>query len=55
MASRGRMEQKVVIVTGATQAVSAEQPSNLFAEEGAYIIIADTQESNAKKWRRNGR
>lgn len=47
MAIRGRMEQKVVVITGATQGIG-KAAVNLFAKEGAYVIIADTK-ANAQK------
>ncbi|GAB5493439.1 MAG: glucose 1-dehydrogenase [Phototrophicaceae bacterium] len=47
MATRGRMEQKVVVITGATQGIG-QAAVTLFAEEGARIIIADTQDNAPK-------
>ncbi len=38
---RGRMESKVVVITGGTTGIG-EAASELFASEGAHVVIADT-------------
>ena len=38
---RGRMEKKVVVITGGTRGIG-EAATELFAGEGAYVVIADT-------------
>jgi NAD(P)-dependent dehydrogenase (short-subunit alcohol dehydrogenase family) len=44
----GRMEGKVVIVTGATSGIG-EAATWLFAEEGANVVIADKNEDKGKR------
>ncbi|MGB7337973.1 MAG: SDR family oxidoreductase [Phototrophicaceae bacterium] len=40
---RGRMERKVVVITGGATGIG-EAAVGLFANEGAYVVIADTQQ-----------
>lgn len=40
---RRRLEKKVVVVTGGTDGIG-EAAARLFAEEGAYVVIADTKD-----------